>query len=263
VTSSVDITNRALQAIGTRSTIAAMTEGSNESNNAQLAYDATRQALIRAAPWNFASATAQLALLKSAPGTTETPLWPASGVWSNVYPQPGWSYQYAYPADCLRVRKVVPNYSAPQGMATPLFPTTATSALPYWDLPGMRFQVATDTDVSNNPYTCILANIDQAIGCYLRDITIEDLWDASFTEAMVVALAGRLALALTSNQALAKDLFGHANQLIIEARADDGNEGLTIIDRDADWITQGHGVRWMAPTTPGYVYPYGPLLSAF
>jgi hypothetical protein len=41
MTSSVDITNRALQAIGTRSTISSMAEGSNESNNASLCYAAT------------------------------------------------------------------------------------------------------------------------------------------------------------------------------------------------------------------------------
>src|SRR6202012_4695990 len=47
MTSRVDITNRALQALGTRSSIVSMSEGSNESNQASLCYDATRQELIR------------------------------------------------------------------------------------------------------------------------------------------------------------------------------------------------------------------------
>jgi hypothetical protein len=263
MTSSVDITNRALQAIGTRSTIASMTEGSNESNNASLCYASTRQELIRSAPWNFATATATLALLKSAPGTTETPAWPASGVWSTAYPPPGWSYEYAYPADCLQARKLVGNYMPGQGGATPLFPLAVSSALPFWDLPGQRFQVTSDLDANNNPMTVVLANVDQAILCYLRDITIEDIWDPLFCNAMVQALAGKLALALTGDKGLAEQRFKAANDGILQARAADGNEGIMVLDREAEWITAGHGIRWFGPTQDGYSAAFGPLFGGF
>jgi hypothetical protein len=265
MTSPVDITNRALQAIGTRSTIAAMDEGSNESNNASLCYATTRQELIRSAPWNFATATATLALLKSAPGTLETPLWPASGVWSTAYPPPGWSYEYAYPADCLRARKVVANYPGSQGVAVSIFPTgLAAAAMPLWDLPGVRFQVTTDQDVNGNPVTVILANIDQGILCYLRDITIEDIWDPLFCDAMVQALAGKLALALTGDKQLAEQRFQMANKAVLEARAADGNEGLTVLDHEADWITRGHGVRWVGPgQAAGYSLGFGSLFGGY
>ncbi|HXA22756.1 MAG TPA: hypothetical protein VNW90_10675 [Acetobacteraceae bacterium] len=263
MTSRVDITNRALQALGTRSTIASMDEGSNESNNASLVYDAARQECIRAAPWNFCTATATLALLKSAPGTVETPAFPTSGVWSNAYPPPGWSYEYAYPADCLRARKVVPNYSAPSGGGAPIFPTGSAlaTALPFWEMPGVRFQVTTDKDHTGSPLTCILANLDQGILCYLRDVTVEDIWDPSFTEAMVSALAGKLANTLTGDKGLSKEMYGLANQTILAARANDANEGLTVIQHEPDWIWQAHGIRTMARGQSGFVYPYGALFG--
>lgn len=262
MTGPVDITNRALQAIGTRSTIASMTEGSNESNNASLCYAATRQQLIRSAPWNFCTATATLALLKSAPGTTETPLYPASGVWSTAYPPPGWAYEYAYPADCLRARRVVPNYSfAGAAGGVPFFPSGAGSDMSFWDRPGVRFQVTTDLDVANNPFTCILTNADQAILCYLRDVAVEDVWDPMFVEAMVSALAGKLALSLTSDRALSQAAYQDADRTIMAARAADANEGTTVIDVPVEWITRGHGASWQSGVVSGYALPYGPLFG--
>ncbi len=256
----VDITNRALQAIGTRSTIVSMSEGSNESNNANLCYNATRQELIRAAPWNFASATATLALLKSAPGTAENPTIPLNGTWNAAtQPPPGWSYEYAYPADCERARKVVCNTAAAASVSNiPLFPSAATSSvLPFWSTPGVRFQVTTDLDAHNNPFVCILTNVDQAILCYLRDVTVEAVWDSLFTDAMVAALAGKLCLALTGDKALAQLQFKLANDAIMRARANDGNEGITIVDHTPDWIA-AHGV-WVSSLEAGYSMPYGPL----
>lgn len=258
MTAQTDLINRSLQAIGTRSTIASISEGSNEANNAALCYDATRKELIRAAPWNFCTATKVLTLVKSAPGTPENQTSPTT--WdAATQPPPGWSYEYAYPADCLRARKVVNNISSGTGVGIPLYPTGATSALPFWDLPGTRFQVTTDL-VSTTPFTCILANIDQALLCYLRDITLETVWDPLFTDAFVQALAGRLALALTGDKALSRAMFQQANNSILEARGADANEGTTILDIPTDWIDQAHGYRWM-PSQTGYCAPFGSLFS--
>jgi hypothetical protein len=269
MTGRVDITNRALQAIGTRSTIASMQEGSNESNNANLCYDATRQELIRSAPWNFCTATMTLALLKSAPGTAENPTYPANTAWNgNTQPPPGWSFEYAYPNDCLQARKVVSNvtpatYGASQ---VPLFPFGATNISwqgGCWEWPGQRFQVTTDLDASNNPFTCILTNVDQAILCYLRDITVESVWDPLFTEAMVLALGGKLALALTTDKQIADMAFKKANERIMAARAADGNEGVTVMDHMPDWITRGHGLSGHRGYSGDYTLPYGSLFGGY
>lgn len=255
----VSVTNRALQAIGTRSTIAAMTEDSNEAKNATLCYDAVRQQLIRAAPWNMATATATLSLIKSAPGTIENT--GTQGVWDQAsQPPPGWLYEYLYPADCLRARKVVPNTLASVAGGVPIFPAGVGSlgALPLWNQRGVRFQVATDLNPTNNPFTCILANIDQAILCYLRDVTVEDVWDPSFEEAMVQALGGHLCMALTGDKQLTASLYKQANQIIVEARANDGNEGLTVVDDVPDWI-RAHGISYGVRDDLGFCAPYGSL----
>lgn len=267
MTSSVDITNRALQAIGTRSTIASMSEDSNESNNASLCYAATRRELIRAAPWNFATATATLALIKRAGGGGP---WQAAGS-----PPPGWDYEYVYPADCLRARRIVgcaAGATGPGGSGVSLFPGGLGTGQPglggagWGGGAGVRFQVTTDLDPAGNPFTCILANVDQAILCYLRDVSVEDMWDPLFSEAMVYALGGRLALALTTDKAIAQLAFSRADAMILTARAADANEGMTVMDAPVDWITRGHGIVWLpggagGGGAGGYALPFGPLFG--
>src|SRR5258708_25919710 len=97
--SEVTICNRALQAIGTRTTIASLTEDSVEARNCNLIYADTRDEVLQMAYWNFAQKTAYLALLKSAPGTP-TNASSAAIQWSAAFPAPPWLYEYAYPVDC-------------------------------------------------------------------------------------------------------------------------------------------------------------------
>jgi hypothetical protein len=261
----VSIANRALSDAGTRSTIASFAEGSNESNAVSLIYAPVRQQLLRAAHWGFAGATATLSLLKSAPGTLETPNLPTSGVWSTAYPPPGWAYEYAYPSDCLQGRKLIGNYAPSPGGTVPIFPGMLGGGLSAWASPGRKFAVATDFDANGNQISVILANTDQALLSYTRDIAIENLWDPQFQEAAVGALAAKLAWALTGDKGRANDLMKMANDKILIARAGDGNEGLTVMDHTPDWITRAHGIRWSdaAFGDGGWAYPFGPLFSMF
>jgi hypothetical protein len=265
MTDEVSIANRALADAGTRSTISSFTEGSNESNNVSLVYIPVRQQVLRAAHWGFAGATATLSLLKSAPGTPETPDFPASGVWSTAYPPPGWNYEYAYPGDCLQARKMLQNYALAQASGVPIFPNQLIGLQDFWTAPGQKFAVGTDLDTTGNQISVILGNIDQAILSYTRDITVEALWDPLFQEAVVGALAAKLCWALTGDKARSNDLFKLANDKIMMARAADGNEGLTVMDHTPDWITVGHGARWFgtAEWGGGWYFPYGPLFSTF
>ena len=260
MTINVALCNLALQAVGTRSTIASAAEGSVESNNASLVYDRVRQHLLRSAQWNFARATATLSLLKASPGTPENAS-ASSSVWSNAYPPPGWLYSYAYPSDCLAARKVLGNYGFQTALTFPLYPVAASAVVPQWDLPGARFEVGTDLDAIGNSISVILTNAQAAILCYTRDIVQDSVWDPSFSVAFVSALAGKLALALTGDKALAKLLFEEANRIIVQARVADGNEGPTISDHTPDWITAGYGTRWLPGglSGAGYAAPWGPL----
>lgn len=81
--SQVERSNAALSAIGARR-ITALTEDSKEARICNARFDAVRDALLRAHPWNFAMARA------SQPALSATPAW-------------GWARQFQLPTDCLRM----------------------------------------------------------------------------------------------------------------------------------------------------------------
>jgi hypothetical protein len=91
----VDIYNLALSAIGTRSDVAAVDEGSPEANACNLWYEVTLNALLRAAPWSFATAYERLALLSTRDWTLD---------WGTADPPPAWGYEFAAPSTMVRPR---------------------------------------------------------------------------------------------------------------------------------------------------------------
>lgn len=83
MTTEVDIANMALSRLGTRATIADLSESSTEARVVGVWYAATRDALLRARNWNFARVRRTLSLSGAAPA--------------------GWRFSYALPSDCLRL----------------------------------------------------------------------------------------------------------------------------------------------------------------
>lgn len=256
MSSDTSICNRALQAAGTRSTIASLTEDSNEAINCNMIFADTRDELLGMAFWNFARKTAVLGLLKSAPGTPSNPSTTANN-WTPAYPAPPWLYEYAYPSDCLTVRQVVQqiqNYY----VGIPIT-SNGMGIYPYFVGPGAPFLVATDTDDTGAQINVILTSQYQAIGTYTMRVTDPNLFSANFVQALVIALAAKLAIALTGDLAKSNTLFAQANAFVVSARAQDGNEGLTVIDNMPDYITcrsDGFG-EYAAPNN--YIGSYGAL----
>lgn len=251
--SEVSICNRALAKVGTRSTIASLTEASNEAKACNLIFEPTRDEVENMAFWNFTTKTVTMGLLKSAPGTPTNPT--GSTQWTSAYPAPPWLYEYAYPSDCIQFRKIVPQVSTGV-IGVPIF-SNAVTMYPYVQGPAVRWEAATDTDDSGSQINVILTNQYQAIGVYTMRIINPALFSNNFVEALVCALAAKLTIALTGDKGLANINFQLANQYIIQARASDGNEGLTVIDYQADWINFREGVGL---TMPGlWVAPYSAL----
>ncbi len=236
MTTATDIANRALAAIAARSTIANVElEQSPEAKQVRLLYAPTRDALLRAAHWNFARRTASLSLLKSAPGTPENPS--GSGPWGPAtMPAPPWLYEYSYPSDCVLMRYVIPPPPTAGDVTPPIFSSPYTGPLPLPAVRPVAFVVANDDDATSNPINVVLTNAQSAIGCWTRRIESEDLWDPSFQEAMVMSLGSRLALALTGNVDVSRNVAQQAMNTILAARARDGNEGTTVLDHTPDWI---------------------------
>lgn len=142
------IVNLALQGLGTRTNVTAAELAANNTNEAiqaNLAITQTRDELLRLAPWDCARAMTDLTYITSLPGTPENQVPPANQLqWTPGLPLPPWTYEYAYPPDCLRALWIVPQFN-PGVVGTPIFPVvTPAGYATSWHGPPIKFDVATD-----------------------------------------------------------------------------------------------------------------------
>jgi hypothetical protein len=254
--SEVSICNRALAAISSRSTISSLTESSEAARQCNLIYADTRDEVLQMASWNFAQRTALLALLKSAPGTPSNASSTATQ-WSADFPAPPWLYEYAYPDQCLQMRTIIQQLPNTY-IGVPFTSNPSAGVYPYIIGPGAFFESATDL-IDGTPTNVLLTNQYLAIGRYTAQITNPLLFGPQFVEALVQALAAKLAMALTGKVSLANMKFQQANAVIGIARAGDANEGLTVIDNMPDWITCREDGPYDYVGSSGYTAPYAPL----
>jgi hypothetical protein len=269
MTSETDIANRALSAIGTRSQIESLTEDSNEARNVKLLLEPLRDELLRMAPWNCAMNFANLSLICSAPGTPENPS-AGSNTWQKGIPAPPWSYEYAYPSECLRAVYIVPQFTTGFASGVPITTAVTGGAPAFWNGPPVRFKVSIDQigkdgkpDPNGNDQRVILTNQEQAILAYIKRVVNPNVWDEQFQQALVAALGSRLAIPLTGDKGLAQLKQGEANQYIMLARQGDGNEGLTVNDVTPDWI-RVRGISYQAwEFSPNIMFDWGPMLTMY
>lgn len=218
MTSPIDICNRALSLIGTRSTIASFDEGSAESIACAMWYDEMRMQLLRAAPWGFARAQGPLSALGSY--LTNTAPWP-------------WGFKYMYPPSCLRVRYVLP----PTPYATATVPASEGFYFPFGASPAYRFVVANDIEpLSGFQRRVVLSNLQDAQAVYIIDVTDPDLFDSQFKQALTSALAAVLVISLTGNAGMRQSFIQSAENAITAARVSDGNEAMPSTAHTPDWI---------------------------
>ena len=255
--SEITICNRALQAIGIRTQISSLTENSPEARNCNLVYADIRDQALAAAHWGFAKKTDYLSLLKSAPGTPSGVA--SASQWSTAYPPPPWLYEYALPQDAISMRQVVQQpINAYTGVP---FTSNGQASYPYFVGPGALFEMANDT-ITGNEQIVVLTNQYQAIGVYTRRVTNTNLFSPMFQEVIVQALGGAIVMAMSGNLKLAMAQYGRANDIIIKARAEDANEGLTVIDPVPDWLAIRDDFGYGCDAADvGYVAPYGPLFG--
>jgi hypothetical protein len=272
MTAEVDVANRALALIGTRSQIASLQENSNEAINCNLIFASVRDELLRLAPWNCATNFNNLSLICAAPGTPENPS-AAPLTWSKGIPAPPWSYEYAYPSDCLRPLWIIPQFSTGFSGGVPITTAVTGGAPSFWNGPPVRFKVSIDQissttglpAVGGDDTRVILTNQQQAILAYIKQVTNSNVWDVQFQSALSFALAARLVFALSGDKGLANLKIQEANNMITIARQGDGNEGLTVNDVTPDWIR----IRGISPISPNFEYSpnqqfdWGPMLTMY
>lgn len=218
-TSVVAICNLALDAMGARSTISSLTEGSAEAAACARQYQPALEAVLQAAHWGFARKQASLTLLKD--GTVS----PDQGV-----PQP-WTYEYAFPSDMLLPRYVMP-------IATSASTAIVGTPGPQYPIsPNVPFIVSSDQDSNGNPINVLLTNQAQAVLVYTYRVSNPNLFDSQFVRAFANYLGYLLSIPLSGDKGMAKMAYQIADQTCKQAAASDGNAGLTVINNTPDWIT--------------------------
>lgn len=143
MTDLVSITNEALQKMGTQTTIASMSEVSNEARQANLVIEALRDRLLRMAPWDCAFNFASLAYITSTPGTPENAT-AGTQTWQKGQPAPPWAYEYQYPVDCLKACFIVPQFTTGFGSGIPITAAVTGISPTFWNGPPQRFKVGID-----------------------------------------------------------------------------------------------------------------------
>jgi len=180
--SSVDICNKALNRLGCR-IITSLTEQSQEAIRCNLVFSQCREAVLRDYPWGFANMITTLAAISN----------------DTV---PGWDYVYAYPSNCVCIRKLFEDATAQNPVAADhdevLTPTTKVRAL--------------------------VCDITPAYVQYTYSTSDTSLFDPVFVEALALRVAFEVAFALTGNDALVQSTQKEYIIKISEARKLDSDE---------------------------------------
>ena len=260
-----DIANQALDAIGSDVVLGDIEDGSREAQVILRAYGQVIRQLLRSANWNFAGKVEPMTLLADASGAT-----PTAGTQTLMNAL----YEYAYPVDCVRARFVLypptttstgtPSGNITTGSVAPI----STALLGGYGTPlfKARFKLANDPnyppvpgqqwwDVSGLSPTgrlVVLTNAPNALLSYTAFIPYPSMWDALFREAVVAALASRIALPLTKDRkfglVIRREQLAIAKDAIERARVVDGNENPSSSDIPVDWLrSRNSGYGWGAP----------------
>lgn len=176
----------------------------------------------------------------AASGTPENP----NGTTLPIPPTP-WLYAYSYPSDCLDLNYIVPSYPANTGSTTPQ--TTINNSAGSW-VPSagqIVYKVQTVLDSNNNSLLVVLTNQCQAQAVYTTNLPNPASWDSLFQQAMVASLGAYLVPALSLSIPLMQMNIKQAEVAIAQARAADGNEGVTVMDHLPDWmLARAGGSNW-------------------
>lgn len=225
MTTDVDVCNMALSEIGSQELITAIGESTPAGRQSELYYTRMRQQLLRTAPWGFARRTVTL---------TET-----GTLAEETSPYP-WLFKYEHPEDCQKFRYVLPPPFPPSGESVP---DVSSGSLFPWCAPSreFRFLIALDVTTSGEPPATvqskvIISNLEDALGVYTADVEDPDLWDSLFTNALTMTLASKFVMPLTGNVGLKREYEAMAQAAIVQARAVDGNESISVNEHVPDWI---------------------------
>lgn len=183
--SKIDICNLALAHLG-QMPVSSLEQEDEQARRCRLFYDPVRREVLRTHNWRFANAQASLVLVE------------------NDVDGDGTQYTYAYPPDCLFLRKV------------------CAAARPDREI---SFQELYRKDLPGRVIVCAAPH---AYALYTRDVTDTTIFDPAFVKAFSLALAADLALTLTGDMNLAQRIFQKYSLSLEEARRSNMTESFEI-----------------------------------
>ena len=172
--SKIDICNMALAHLG-QEPISSMKQDNDRARRCDLFYEPVKREVLRTHNWAFAASVSTLALLQQNKASD-------------------WPYMYAYPQDCLFLRRVFGAGNHHQAC---------------------EFKELYQNDIHAKVIYC---GIDQARAEYTRDVTDEGGFDPAFVKAFSLALAADLAVTLTGDVALTQRILQKYTLVLDEAR---------------------------------------------
>ncbi len=182
--SKIDICNMALAQLG-QEPIASLDQDDERARRCRLFYEPVKQEVLRTHHWAFARGVADLALLD----TDFDARWP---------------YVYAYPADCLFLRKVFGSGQNKEAQG---------------------FEEFYRQDIQARVIGCA---VSKAKAEYTRNVQDSSLFDPAFVKAFSLALAADLAMALSADAALAQRILQKYTLALDEARRSNMTENWDI-----------------------------------
>lgn len=217
----IAIANSALGAARARTQlITSFSQPGPEASQISQNYASTRDQLLREFNWAFAKSTVSL-------GTATKSYDPTATSWTNAQPPPPWFYEYAFPANCVKVRAVL-GQNIP-GIVVPILPNTGQDIGPQ--LPFYSYEVVNDGGVR-----VIVTNAPGALAIITLGGLDPSVWDAMFTELMVAQLAANIALPLSGDMQLTDGLAKSAAMLQQRAMVRSANDSTDIQHIMPDWI---------------------------
>ncbi|MNZ74579.1 hypothetical protein D3C78_930300 [compost metagenome] len=206
MSSVIDVCNMALYRIGNSTRIDDLSEASVEAEVCSQFYESCRDYVLRAdCDWGFATAFSQLA---------EVP----------ANPNPEFTYAYAVPNDCIRVRRIV-NPAFPEGA----WPDEWRCHMP--ELPRIKFRI-----INGTSQRLISTNVSPATLEYTLKVESPEMFDPMFVSALSWWIAAQIAAPLAKSDAIVEKCVAMYRSEIQAAAAAALNEGTTTYMRESIFI---------------------------
>lgn len=178
----IEICNMALGYIA-KTRIFSLEDRSEEARMCKLYYDHARKMLLRNYTWGFARRVSRLSPLNKAVA--------------------GYEYVYAYPSECLAVRKIYNEQGA--------------SVKEYE-------KEKYDIFVMDNGVVAIACNVEDAFIEYTHDTVDADTFSVDFVEALSRFVAYNIAQSLTGSASMAQEQYQLFRETLVNAKLASANE---------------------------------------